>query len=214
MSTHKKKNTDTYKTYIYRILKDVHPSAGITEKGMNVVNDLISKLFVQMKAESLKLVRLAKKQTLKSRDIMFATNLLLPGEIRKHAISELAKAITNYKSNEGGGKMTRATRAGLIMGVGRIERHLRLNNKVRISSTAAVAMAAVLEYVTAELLELAGNSAANSKKKRIIPRHLKLAIIGDEELSRLFRGATISEGGVRPFVHPALLPKKKKSRAN
>lgn len=69
-------------------------------------------------------------------------------------------------------------------------------------------LAAVLEYLTAEILELAGNAARDNKRQRIIPRHLSLAIRNDEELNDLLKGVTIAEGGVLPNIHSILLPKK------
>jgi histone H2A len=67
-------------------------------------------------------------------------------------------------------------------------------------------MASVLEYLTAEILELAGNAAAENKKKRITPRHLMLAIRNDEELNKILDKVTIADGGVRPHIHKVLLP--------
>lgn len=78
----------------------------------------------------------------------------------------------------------------------------------RIGSGAPVYLAAVLEYLTAEILELAGNAARDNKRQRIIPRHLSLAIRNDEELNELLKGVTIAEGGVLPNIHSILLPKK------
>ncbi len=66
--------------------------------------------------------------------------------------------------------------------------------------------AGVLEYLTAELLELAGNCARDNKRARIIPRHLLLAIKMDEELNRLLQHVTIAQGGVLPMIQPALKP--------
>ena len=104
---------------------------------------------------------------------------------------------------------SRSTRAGLQFPVGRIHRHLRKGNySKRIGGGAPVYLAAVMEYLTAEILELAGNAARDNKKMRIIPRHLQLAIRNDEELNALFAGITISQGGVLPNIHSVLLPKK------
>ena len=73
-------------------------------------------------------------------------------------------------------------------------------------------MAAVLEYITSEILELAGNACTEHKKKTIAPRHIQLAIRNDEELNKLMVGTTIIESGVLPHVDPFLSPKKGKGK--
>ncbi|PWZ00771.1 putative histone H2A [Testicularia cyperi] len=104
---------------------------------------------------------------------------------------------------------SRSAKAGLQFPVGRIHRLLRKGNYAqRVGAGAPVYLAAVLEYLAAEILELAGNAARDNKKSRIIPRHLQLAIRNDEELNKLLGGVTISQGGVLPFIQSELLPAK------
>ncbi|TRY85931.1 hypothetical protein DNTS_011942 [Danionella cerebrum] len=96
---------------------------------------------------------------------------------------------------------TRSSRAGLQFPVGRVHRLLRKGNYAeRVGAGAPVYLAAVLEYLTAEILELAGNAARDNKKTRIIPRHLQLAVRNDEELNKLLGGVTIAQGGVLPNI--------------
>uniref|UniRef100_A0A096NBR7 Histone H2A n=1 Tax=Papio anubis TaxID=9555 RepID=A0A096NBR7_PAPAN len=127
---------------------------------------------------------------------------------------------------------SRSSRAGLQFPVGRVHRLLRKGNYAeRVGAGAPVYMAAVLEYLTAEILELAGNAARDNKKTRIIPRHLQLAgnaardnkktriiprhlqlaIRNDEELNKLLGKVTIAQGGVLPNIQAVLLPKKTES---
>ncbi|RZC75288.1 hypothetical protein C5167_050769 [Papaver somniferum] len=105
--------------------------------------------------------------------------------------------------------VTKSAKAGLQFPVGRITRFLKKGRySQRLGSGAPVYMAAVLEYLAAEVLELAGNAARDNKKSRIIPRHLCLAIRNDEELGKLLAGVTIASGGVLPNINSVLLPKK------
>ena len=106
-------------------------------------------------------------------------------------------------------KRSRTGRAGLQFPVGRLHRLLRKGNYAeRIGAGAPVYLAAVLEYLAAEVLELSGNAARDNKKTRINPRHIQLAIRNDDELNKLLKNVTISEGGVLPNIQSALLPKK------
>jgi len=112
---------------------------------------------------------------------------------------------------KGSGKSnSKSARAGLQFPVARVGRYLKKGGyATRLGAGAPVYMAAVMEYLAAEVLELAGNAARDNKKTRINPRHLQLAIKGDEELNKLFANVTVAAGGVLPNIHAVLLPKKK-----
>ncbi|KAG5887221.1 hypothetical protein JTB14_010802 [Gonioctena quinquepunctata] len=106
---------------------------------------------------------------------------------------------------KGNKSKSRSSRAGLQLPVGRIHRFLRKGNYAdRIGTGAPVYLAAVLEYLAAEVLELSGNAARDNKKSRIIPRHLQLAIRNDTELNKLLSGVIIAQGGVLPNIQVLL----------
>ena len=114
------------------------------------------------------------------------------------------------RGKKGRKSSSRSAKAGLQFPVGRIARYLRQGRyAARVGSGAPVYLAAVMEYLAAEILELAGNAARDNKRSRIIPRHLQLAVRNDEELNKLLGGVTIAAGGVLPNIHAVLLPKKK-----
>ncbi|CAK8536117.1 unnamed protein product [Lathyrus sativus] len=131
-------------------------------------------------------------------------------------------ASTKTKKGAGGRKgggprkksVTRSVRAGLQFPVSRIGRFLKKGRYAqRVGTGAPVYLAAVLEYLAAEVLELAGNAARDNKKNRISPRHLLLAVRNDEELGKLLAGVTIAHGGVLPNINPVLLPKRSENAA-
>jgi len=129
-------------------------------------------------------------------------------------LNEVLTVSSTMSGRGKGGKVkgkakSRSSRAGLQFPVGRIHRLLRKGNySERVGAGAPVYLAAVMEYLAAEVLELAGNAARDNKKTRIIPRHLQLAIRNDEELNKLLSGVTIAQGGVLPNIQAVLLPKK------
>ena len=146
-------------------------------------------------------------------------NLLLP-QVYPNKINNkmsTAKAVVGGgKGGKGGrGKVaggkksqTKSSKAGLQFPVGRMGRFLKKGKyATRVGAGAPVYLAAILEYLTAEILELAGNAARDNKKSRIIPRHIQLAVRNDEELNKLFGGVTIAQGGVLPNIHSVLVPK-------
>lgn len=107
--------------------------------------------------------------------------------------------------------LSRSKRAGLTFPVGRILRFLKEGNYAkRVSATAAVFLAAIMEYLVSEVLELGANAARDNGRARIRPRHLQLAIRNDSALDEFLTNVNIPEGGVVPNIDPSLLPSSRK----
>ncbi|KAF8105478.1 hypothetical protein N665_0157s0063 [Sinapis alba] len=128
------------------------------------------------------------------------------------AAAKPARGAGGRKGGDRKKSVSKSAKAGLQFPVGRISRYLKKGRyAIRYGAGAPVYLAAVLEYLAAEVLELAGNAARDNKKNRINPRHLCLAIRNDEELGKLLHGVTIASGGVLPNINPVLLPKRSAS---
>jgi len=101
---HKKKaHYNSYATYIYKVLKQVHPDTGISRKAMVVMDSFVNDIFERIASEAGRLARYNKRHTITSREIQTAVRLILPGELAKHAVSEGTKAVTKYNSSHAGG---------------------------------------------------------------------------------------------------------------
>lgn len=171
---------------------------------MTTINTMVMDLIDRLIGEIKTLVEIKKLGTVTSREVQTAVRLLLPGELARHAVAEGTKAVT--KSCSGGRRANPTSRsAGLVFPVSYLKGYLKGKLTMRVGSTSPVYIAAVAEYITAEILELAGNASRELKQSRITPRHMLLALRGDSELDALFPGH-ICRGGVVPFIHMALVP--------
>jgi len=96
----RKKRKETYSSYIYKVLKQVHPDTGVSSKAMSIMNSFVNDIFERISAEASRLAQYNKRHTITSREIQTAVRLLLPGELAKHAVSEGTKAVTKYTSSK------------------------------------------------------------------------------------------------------------------
>jgi histone H2A len=205
---------EQFDTYIHRVQKQVHPDQRISGESVKLINDIVNYLALHISHKAVMLTKpldyeakgrktpLGKK-TISSRDVQAAVRLVIPGELAKHAMSDGAKAVTRYMayaSKKTQAKTTtiktKAAKAGLQFSVSRTEALLRRNTDLRVSETAPIYLAGVLEYIAAEILELAGNTALNHHMKTLMPRHIKDAVVEDEEIHRLMRHLHIVLPGV------------------
>ena len=91
---------ESYSTYIYKVLKQVHPDVGVSSKAMNIMNSFVNDLFERIAGEASRLAHQNKRSTISSREIQTSVRLLLPGELAKHDVSEGTKAVTKYSSSK------------------------------------------------------------------------------------------------------------------
>ena len=155
-----------------------------------------------------------------SRAVQSCVRSMFPGELAKHAVSEGTKAVTKYFNSDGVEELganndiylfyqenkdafsaTRLQFDILECGAG-ISQHVKHD----ITITSAIFITGVIEYICAEILELAGNAARDLESPRILPRHIVLAIEGDEELDLLFgrRYNPVINAGIIVHIHRQL----------
>ena len=91
-----RRRKESYASYIYKVLKQVHPDTGISNKAMSIMNSFVNDIFERIAGEASKLAGYNKRSTISSREVQTAVRLLLPGELAKHAVSEGTKAVTKY----------------------------------------------------------------------------------------------------------------------
>jgi len=95
-----KKRVESFASYIYKVLKQVHPDTGISRRAMSIMNSFVNDSFDRLANEAIKLARYNNRMTLTSREIQTAVRLLLPGELAKHAVSEGTKAVTKFTTSQ------------------------------------------------------------------------------------------------------------------
>jgi histone H2A len=202
---------------IHRISKQVHPDARLSVRALSMLNDLARAATDMIIHKANMVLHHTSRTKLDSRIILIAARLALPGELAKHGVSELTKAITVYNAAQAATSTRERSekQAKLQLPVAKFSNYVRAHSAAPKQGVGAgIAMAAVLEYLLAELLELGGNAARDLTKGKhtiIRPRHLMLAIRNDEELNQLFKRVYLG-GGVMQHIYQVLLPKKKQKK--
>ena len=220
-STKKNRKSDPNKLrldiYISRLLKTVHKDVSIGKGAKDTLNMMIQYVTERILGVTQDLVQLSNRKTIGAREVQSGVIIILPGELAKHSVSEATRSLGKFTGSDGTAPssgtrekpVSKSSRAGLVFPVTRIGNFMKYKTgNYRQGAGGPIYMASVIEYLTAELLELSGNAARDNKRKTISSRHIFLAVLNDDELSKLFEEVQISNSVV-PGLHPSLMPKTK-----
>lgn len=203
-----------FESYIHKVLKQVHPSVGLTKDAKAEINNLCNIFIENIIFGANILLQKSHNITMTPKEIHSSIRMRFPKGLKKQSVEAGTKAVNKYSSKKklrkksGSEKTPKAVLADLIFPVVRIEHAIRaLSIGERIGAGSGVYLAAVIEYLVAEILELSGNAALDNRKQRINVRHILIAIRNDEELNVLTKDIVLS-GGVLPNIHPSILPSR------
>lgn len=187
--------------YLNNILYQVHPGIRLSRKARSIMNSFVVDMLERVGSEAGRLSQQKPKGAMGALDIKNAVESFFPDGLAKHAVSEGAKAVTKYTSSKRKSR-SRSYRAGLELSVTQVEVLLKNGHYAKvIGKHAPIYMAAVLEFLAADILHLGGNAARDNKKSTVEPRHLQLAVRYDDELNKLLSGVHLSnsyEGVIIP----------------
>ena len=191
--------------YISRLLSQIHKNLSISSAGKETLNMMLQNVIERILNVAQDITFLGNKMTIGGGEVQIGTDIILPEKLGKNCISEARRSIGKFSSQNQGGlsdgnrakPVTKSSRAGLVIPVTRIGNFMRSKTSgSRQGAGAPIYMAAVIEYLTCELLELSGNVTLNDKSEIISPHHIFLAVSSDDELSELFKGIKIGNGTV------------------
>lgn len=212
--TIRKKKNHYYEIYISKVIKQISENCGITSDAKQQLNSFLCILSKHISLVVTRLTIIGKKKTISEKEISNALSIVLNGELLKNSLIEGERAIKNFKNDDKKG--SRQNKAGIIFPPSITEKFLRNfgNSKLMITSLAPIYMAAALEYLTYEILDLSCMYTKDNKRIRITIRDLEIITKNDFEINKLFTKLNISflGGGVIPFIHNSLLKKKKKKK--
>lgn len=202
-----------FRTNTYRVLKQVHPDRGIASLAKESLNLMLHDLGRRVVCKANELVKHSKKRTITGNEIIYGAKLVVPGELFRHAEAEMVKTLTRARNAAGGTRarpINRSAQVGLVFSVSRTENLIRANTQYRVGASASVALSAMLEYISAEMLELSGNAAYANKKTTIHLSHLNQAIQSDVDLKEMF--GHMVQVVPHSHIHHELLPTRLQKR--
>lgn len=198
-----------YNIYIYKVLKQVHPDAGISSGALSTMNEIVKSTIMDITKVANSLALLYNRKTVTSREIQAAVGIVLPGQLAKYGVSKGTYAVTKYNDSVCGYIRTNSpsrgnvpvpqtvtktkssqssnARAEITFSPSRVRKLMTTQVSVgRIGVGAPIYLAAVIEYLMSDVIELSGNSSRDNKRVRIINRDIMLAVTNNEGLIQLY----------------------------
>jgi histone H2A len=214
-----------FDSFISKLLKQLASDVGMTGDSLSELNNIARLSLARLMDYCNHLLLNSKRKTLSSKQVITAVKLWFPEEMAKNMIKEAEtsskrylsvrkerlKEAKNLKKGEKLPPMTRASMARIIFPPTRVENVMKDMSLVqRKTESSSIVMATILEYIIASILKLSADEAINSKKRRITPRHITLAIHSDP-CWRDFFDDCILAGGVAVQSDNRLLKSHKRS---
>ena len=213
----KRKKSKFFEIYILKVLKQVSTRNSITLNAKEQLNSILCNLTKIICDKCHDLTEISRKKTISKKEVLNALLLIIPGELGQNSILEGSKSVDVFGNNNANEKSSRQDKAGILFPPFITEKFLRRfgSSSLMITKTAPICLAAAIEYMTAEMLELASGFAINDKRVRINVRDLELGIRNDEELRKFFaeQNLLFIGAGSIPFIHPMII-KAKNNREN
>lgn len=195
----------SFEIYINKLLKQVFLKNEITQNSKSQINSFlcifckyILNLIIETKINN---------NFVNIKDITCILNSVLSGELLKNCIIEGEKAVENFSKyssviNENNildkKRVSKQQKANIIFSPSIIQKIFKKD--IKISNSAKIFLAAVLEYLTFEIFDLSIMFCKNDNRTRITIRDIELAVKTDIELTSLFNKLNIKflGGGVVP----------------
>lgn len=216
-------NNLSFNNYLRKLLNQVQPECNMGKDSSEQLDSLLKHISMRLAREARAIAHSTGRLTIQHEDVEAAVRLIFPENLAKHAMENGLKALDSFQ-NADKSVHNKASRSGLSIPPHISEKHLREQNstkekaasRLNVSEKAQIYLAAIIEYIASQYLEVAGNTTRDGKRKNVTTRDIYVASAEDEDLTNLMHRVNFSwiGAGVIPYIHEAFIPTKDKRRKN